>query len=837
MYKFENMEQVVSLAGLLHDLYKSVDMNWNFTHVGIEQNNKNSASSEKIISFLEKKIEPSDFLEKLKIIVSDYYEDIGFKNKNLKQIKGIILKASEYSANERKKEQMKETDLRSKQLNSIFESISIRDNKRKTASEMKYMYKLGIISPENIFPEEVKNEGNMNFEEDLHKHIENFFKEMEEIKVENYSAFYSQIYTLLEKYTWCIALDTQNKSSDISLFDHLRNTSALALASYKYYKEKGLLDKEECSEEENQFLVIIGDINGIQDFIYDEMEIDGAAKLLRGRSFFVKILSDVISLYLIKELELNISNIVLTAGGKFYVIAPNTQETNEKIKKIKKKLNDYLYRRFFGQLFVNIVTVESNGNEISKNFNKIIEYSNILLDENKSTKFSEQIMENPVFNVDYYESDGRKSTAIDRLNEELKKMGEKIPKSEYIGVIFDSEKLSEERKETFEIIENLNIKFFNRIEIKEYKEKEKIDMLLSLNNTEIIKGYPMIFRFTNNYTPMENKVIKSFDDISKSAKGNQKIAVYKADVDNLGMIFSIGLKGNTELDKEYNKKVNSEKKGKTDYNSLSRIATLSRNMEYFFSYWLNQELSKQNEEIKINGTEYLLDFKDIYVLYSGGDDLILIGSWDKIIFTAYYIRKKFEEYTTENDNITISGGIAIVHPKIQISRGVDIANELEEKAKESNEDKDSLAIFNKAFKWEKFEEIFGFAEQLFNIAVKEENNAQESDVQNKKILSQGFLYRNYRYVKMAEKFWEQSEKGNPDFRLLTYISKFEYDYGRNIREKLEKLKKEEIKELMKVYKEHFNEEITEKAFINNYMGIVLNYVLNANRKNNNREVE
>ena len=36
--------------------------------------------------------------------------------------------------------------------------------------------------------------------------------------------------------------------------------------------------------------------------------------------------------------------------------------------------------------------------------------------------------------------------------------------------------------------------------------------------------------------------MKSFEDISNAATGNKKIAVYKADVDNLGMIFSIGLK-------------------------------------------------------------------------------------------------------------------------------------------------------------------------------------------------------------------------------------------------------------------------------------------------------
>ena len=125
-------------------------------------------------------------------------------------------------------------------------------------------------------------------------------------------------------------------------------------------------------------------------FIYDGIKSEGAAKTLRGKSFFVKMVSDVIALYIVKEFELSLTNIILTAGGKFYILLHNTESSIEKVEKIKKGLNNYLYKEFFGQLFVNIVTIKTNGNEIAKRFNKILERGNRELNQQKDKRFFEQ---------------------------------------------------------------------------------------------------------------------------------------------------------------------------------------------------------------------------------------------------------------------------------------------------------------------------------------------------------------------------------------------------------------------------------------------------------------
>ena len=860
MFKLESMEQVVSLAGLLHDFGKFTNRSSNYVK-NIKNKEyktyKHPVLSKEFICFLEenKIIESSELLENLKELVLKHHESYTFKevnlsvkdikNEKLQRIGNIVARADNYSAVERRdkpveNDQREKTHWMRKPLNSIFETISLDNHVNREVTSY-FAYKLKVLSYETIFPHQLAtgidaNSFKGNKEEELYSHVSDFFKEVKKINSSSYDIFFSQLYLLMEKYMWCIASDTQTKISDISLFDHLKSTSALALSSYKYHKENNILENgNQPREKMKQFRILMGDISGIQNFIYEDIKSEGAAKTLRGKSFFVKMISDATALYLIKELELNLTNIILTAGGKFYILLQNTEDSMKKIEEIKEKLNNYLYKEFFGQLFVNIVTLEANGDEIAKKFTKILEKGNRELNWQKDKRFFNQIKENPIFDVEYRD-DG--TTALDRLNEKFKEMGGQIPKARFIGIRCNHKA---DNKETFEVIENMSIQFFkSKKDIDISGKNEKIDLVISLNNVEIVENYPTILRFISNYAPLEEEKnsLKSFEDISNAATGNKKIAVYKADVDNLGMIFSIGLKKKKNVSDEELEK--DEKDKEDDFRSISRISTLSRNMEYFFSYWMNSIFEKGKVEISLgNKIKKEIDLRDIYVLYSGGDDLVIIGPWDKIIYVSYLIRKNFEKFVTENNKITLSGGIAISHPKLRIINGIDKAGELEEKSKEIDKDKNAITLFDKSFKWDEFEKIFEFTERLQKIYGNKEK---------KGIITQAFLYRCLNYTEMAEKLYESlleidnnSKAGkNLDFNLLTYVSKFEYDYGRNILPKLKELESKEKKskadeekiEIIKELRSKFMEEIDDKQgnFLTKHMRIVLNYIIYLNRK-------
>ena len=486
MFKLESMEQVVSLAGLLHDFGKFTNRSSNYVK-NIKNKEyktyKHPVLSKEFICFLEenKIIESSELLENLKELVLKHHESYTFKevnlsvkdikNEKLQRIGNIVARADNYSAAERRNEtvennQKENTHWMRKPLNSIFETISL-DNYVNREVTSYFAYKLKTLNYETIFPQRLAtgidaNSFKGNKEEELYNHISNFLEEVKKINSSSYDIFFSQLYLLMEKYMWCIASDTQTKISDISLFDHLKSTSALALSSYKYHKENNLLENgNQPKEKIKQFRILIGDVSGIQNFIYDDIKSEGAAKTLRGKSFFVKMISDAIALYLIKEFELSLTNIILTAGGKFYILLQNTEDSMKKIEEIKEKLNNYLYKEFFGQLFVNIVTLEVNGDEIAKKFTKILEKGNRELNWQKDKRFFNQIKGNPIFDVEYRD-DG--TTALDRINEKFKEMGGKIPKAKFIGIRYNHEG---DNKNTFQILENMSIQFF--------KSKEEIN--------------------------------------------------------------------------------------------------------------------------------------------------------------------------------------------------------------------------------------------------------------------------------------------------------------------------------------------------------------------------
>jgi CRISPR-associated protein Csm1 len=156
----------------------------------------------------------------------------------------------------------------------------------------------------------------------------------------------------------------------------------------------------------------------------------------------------------------------------------------------------------------------------------------------------------------------------------------------------------------------------------------------------------------------------------------KRYAVLRMDVDNLGSIFQKSLDGDV---------------------NFARYAALSRALDGFFKGELNG--------IWENGFS-----ESTQIIYSGGDDLFIVGRWDKIIDFAEKIRSEFRKYVRRND-IGISAGIAIVSPKFPIAKAAEMAGEAEKEAKKHPEkekreekklqwQKDSVSFFGKPLHWE-----------------------------------------------------------------------------------------------------------------------------------------
>lgn len=236
--------------------------------------------------------------------------------------------------------------------------------------------------------------------------------------------------------------------------------------------------------------------------------------------------------------------------------------------------------------------------------------------------------------------------------------------------------------------------------------------------------------------------------------GIEALGILKADVDNLGLIFACGLK---RL-------------------SLSRLATLSRQMNNYFSIYLPYTLSAKEE------------FKNIYTVFGGGDDLFLIGPWNRIIEFAQFLSDKFEEYVCGNSQITISAGISINKPGEPIQSVSERAEDALKKSKWNN--RDSITIFDETVKWKDFMEV----NKIKNtIGAWLENG----------IINNAMLFRlNYFSTNMAkqEKELLKVKEGidMEEWECLKWRAKFKYNLVRNVGKNLKGEEKEKaIKEVEK----------------------------------------
>ena len=92
------------------------------------------------------------------------------------------------------------------------------------------------------------------------------------------------------------------------------------------------------------------------------------------------------------------------------------------------------------------------------------------------------------------------------------------------------------------------------------------------------------------------------------------------------------------------------------YGTLSRYASLSRYLSMFFAGIISHICYKELPE----GQKpfYLFHEKDgeraVHIVYSGGDDIFLVGAWDDLLEMSVDLRKAFRTYT--NGQLSISIG-------------------------------------------------------------------------------------------------------------------------------------------------------------------------------------
>lgn len=442
--------------------------------------------------------------------------------------------------------------------------------------------------------------------------------------------FFILLDTLLKKYLWCIPAE-KGLGCDVSLYDKMKAASAIAVCL------------EGTSNQPEPFLLLAADFSGIQNYIFAaaKTNMKGVAKRLRARSFLVDAMIQSLAYQICEKTDVPYSNILMLTGGKFYLLLPNEDSVVKKLHDIRQTLEQDLFQRFYGEISVNLAWV-TFGDEGLKDYSSTVTELSRRLRAEKSRAFRSVLTDENGWQEDRFalvnDLSGKRvcpSCGRRLMNHKLEICPDCLEQEKLGGKLATADQLwfSREGGE-FQLWPHSFLSFSRS------GTRGALIRVEQLNNWDIPSGmmcFPLGVRLMANHLPKgTDKEPLTFSDIAELSSGSKRIAVLKADVDNLGYLFADGMRT-----------------GNRHYGTISRVSTLSRLLEMFFSGYINHLLK----------TEY----STVYSVFSGGDDLFLIGPWDVMPKMALRIQQEFSAFSGHNPCVTLSAAIYTAGPKTNIA--------------------------------------------------------------------------------------------------------------------------------------------------------------------------
>jgi len=588
----------------------------------------------------------------------------------------------------------------------------------------------------------------------------------------------------LEKYGTYLSISLQKPY--LTFYDCIKNAAAIYT----------------CLEKNNgqhNFLLVGGDLSGIQNYIFNlsESHSKGVAKMLRARSFYLGLFTQVARHHILHSLGLPLYCTIIDAGGRFILLVPASEGSSEKLENLRTEINEFCLDKFNGELALNL---SFDVNLTEKDFSteilpKKIEALNCSLENKKNQAFHQNLVDanwQPkkfVFSTNYTQYENGLCEASGKLPREMEgdlskechdniKIGQHLVRKTLLG--FKKIDPAEKNEITEDIVEfpfasrKYLVHFLDKVTdtsndfyllehlrgefSSEYVPKYFADYVPRFSNIKVEdnKFYPFE-KYPTFSIPIKveqesdipnNGDIVDFSTLacagleeleteqtngnSNKFIGSDLLGVIKADVDRMGQVFSSGIK---------------------KIFSLTTFAALSHELNLFFSAYLPKIQEK--------------DFKWIYTVYAGGDDLFLLGEWQEAIKLAQRLYEEFKKIAGENPHLTLSSAVYVMQPRHPIRLAAEKAEELLKSAKDN--ERDSMGLFGIVVKQDKIPDLMEMAEFL-------DEKRKLPDTQSK--INSGFLHRLLQYQRLAMTYLDENKIPG-----LMYGSRLSYDMGRNLIER------------------------------------------------------
>jgi len=612
---------------------------------------------------------------------------------------------------------------------------------------------LGRLRPEVSFPDVLTGEPAAWDQEDLtgqyRKLWDGFVQEWKENQCPDPVGFVNRAASTMERYFWCVPSAT-NAFPDISLYDHSATTAAIAGCLF------------EAGGAASPFLLAAGDLTGIQGYVYGLRHgAGGLARRLRARSFDVAAWSEAVSLAILAKLGLPMVHRIVYAGGKFHLLLPNTEQARSALVQTRAEAASWLFNRSGGQLGLSLAWMEADAEGL-KNFSRTMTLLHARLRDARDQPGRDALIVDGRWNEARFalpplEVSGEEQACpccrlrVAEVIEEATKEGEE-PKKVCSVCHEDGQRGRLLPKTRYVAFGDAGAAAWAApvgsygLAASPAKCAPGSRMIVDMDGQGQAPGrLPVVGGWRARRVPTDpSGDVKEFESLAKVSQG--RLGYLKMDVDNLGYLMAHGLRGED-----------------ADRSSISRVATLSRTLELFFSGYLESLLRAE--------------YQDIYLVYSGGDDVLAIGPWSRVLDLALRLRKEFRRFTAGNRAWSLSAGVAVVHHKTPVLAAANEADELLKVSKtipgagflpvpsdgepRGSPTKDRITAFGVSMPWNGFEAAMASARRLLKWM-------QEG------VVNTGKARRLLKYARMYREFQRTG-----DTRQFEYAPLLAYDISRN----------------------------------------------------------
>lgn len=650
-------------------------------------------------------------------------------------------------------------------------------------NQQNYAFDVTPLTGKALFPKKWENKKSQEESQQDYKDLWQSFKDglhtIPKSQKRNFPLWLSHFDSLYLMHTWCIPSATVKETQpNVSLYDHSKLVSALSVALYQFYKESDKKDaieklKHPVNAGNAPFLIIQGDFMGIQDFIFaGTTKTDkNTAKLLRGKSFYVSLLAELAGLRIMDELDLPSTCKMLSAAGKFTIIAGNTKANRQKTNDIAQDISQWFLKTMYG--VGNIIISQTSATA-----------ADLLCSSNTQNNFSNLMKKlHDDLDIKKHQSHTLHTTAItfDKTYEQFQKLGScELNSTLPAQCDHDGMKLSHISRD--QIVIGDNIVHGNKLVISKmplndddsfanktlkqtifgfyisFVDSKKTESLLSQDtivrvwdfapadspDEPLWKNYAKLFisghvptvspddKHNPHYDGWEgipesgtkpfnmlsvlDQNIDFNQDNKKTTYGIDALAIVKGDIDNLGNLFQ----------------------NQSKYYTFAGMAGLSRQIDMFFSVYLPSWLASHKK------------YKDCYTVFAGGDDFFLIGPWYRMQDLAQDLRQEFSDYICK-DSVTFSVGMALCDEKTNIATMGDMGEHALDRAKDYGATydengqlktplkKNAVCIFDKAVSWTDFKTLKTKENKIFDL-----------NGNLKKGLSTGYIYGMLEFTDMVD---------------------------------------------------------------------------------------